>query len=299
MAEPEVAVTPSDPSADGGQVATIPVSTTPASMIGDDGNFVDTWRNTLPEDIRDETCLGTCKSVEGMARQYINAQKMIGKDKVALLNEHSTEADKEAWALANGRPVTAEDYGLKRPDEFPEELFSADYAKTWQERFFKYGVSKEAAEAMFRDWNQDTLQARQNADKEIEAKKQQAEDDLRAEKGTAYDQQLHYANVAIAEGVDGNEEFQKLVTDRFGNDTDFIRLMMKLGSKFAEHGVMTVPSMPTPSDIQVQIDEIMATPEYRGGPGISPSLHRTVVQKVARLFEEKAKNEAGQTRVPV
>jgi len=275
------------------QVAVAPVSTT-TSIVGQDGSFAEGWVSSLPEDIRDEKCLGTCKSVESMARQYINAQKMIGKDKVAKLSENPTAAELEAWHEAGGRPSTAADYNLTRPDEFPEELFNADLATAAQDLFHKIGLSKAQSDALFAFNNENTLKSWQTYQNDAEALRTSTEDALRVEWGSAFDQRKHFGNVAISEGVGGDEEFQARLTEKFGNDANFVKFASNLGAKFAEHGTVTASTIPTPGDIQEQIDELLATPEYRGGPGISRNIHNNALQKGARLFESLAKQQGRQ-----
>lgn len=268
------------------QVATVPVS-----IIGNDGNFVEGWKNSLPEDIRSETCLGTCSNVESMARQYINAQKMIGKDKILRPGENSTEEDWAAYHVAGGRPDTAGDYNFKAPEGFPEGLFNDGLAKKAQELFFKEGLSRKQADAVFAFHNQNVLDAAKGLEQVTEQHRVEAADALHSKWGNAYEQRLHYGKVAIKEGTNGDIDFEKRLTDTLGNNTDFIELVANLGAKFSEHGMTAAPQIATPGDLQTQIDEIMATPEYRGGPGIPKGLHDTAIKKVAMLFEEKAKSE--------
>jgi len=270
----------------------IGVETNPAiSPVGADGNFTENWRDSLPEDIRDETSLGTCKSLEGMARQYINAQKMIGKDKIGLLGDNPTEAEKNEFYKTLGRPDTPEDYNLKRPDDFPEELFSADRASKAQELFHKIGLtSKQAAELMDFDL-QNTLQSYQNIQNDIEANRQETENACYTKYGNAWPQRKQFANVTILEGANGDEELHARIVKQFGSNLDFIEMAANIGSKFAEHGMVTATNIPTPASIQEQIDELIATPEYIGGPNISPKVHKNRVLEVNRKFEEKAQAE--------
>jgi hypothetical protein len=106
---------------------------------------------------------------------------------------------------------------------------------------------------------------------------------LQREWGRAYEQNVHLGNVAIEEGVKGNDEFKERLTKKFGNDPDFIRFASNLGSKFAESKMIDT-SIPTPMDIQEKINEMMQTDAYmnRNNPN-----HKITVEKVQRLFQQK------------
>ena len=42
------------------------------------------WRDSLPEDIRDNSSLSKFTDVSTLAKSYINAEQMIGKDKFTI-----------------------------------------------------------------------------------------------------------------------------------------------------------------------------------------------------------------------
>ena len=257
--------------------------TVPPAVIGPDGKFTEKWREALPEDIRGEPSLATFKDVQNLAKSYVNAQRMVGKNKVAIPGETSSAGEWEEFWKAAGRPETAKDYGLKRPAEVPEEFYNAPLAEKAQELFHKIGLSKKQSDALFA-FNTEALVAGLKTQKaEREAAMQGLQDGLHKEWGAAYQEKVHLGNVAIEQGVAGNEEFKDRLVERFGNDPDFIRFAANLGAKFAEHGVKGSPT-PTPADIDEKISTLMNSDAYMkaGHPG-----HKAAVEQVHRLFERK------------
>lgn len=263
------------------------------TMVDAQGNFAENWREGLHEDRREENALKDFKNVDGLAKAFVDTKRMVGKETIGIPNENSSEGDWQAFFDAAGRPTTSADYNLKRPDDLPEELFSATLAEAAQELFYKIGLNQAQADALFAFNNQNTLTAVQNADNDASAALQDADDGLRRDWGNAYPDRLHLCKVALKEGVKGDDVLEERLTGKFGNDPDFIKLMATLGGLFAEHGSIAIPGIPTPGETDQQIAEMSSTKEYIGGPDIPLAVHERAVQKVRRLTESKYAKAAG------
>jgi len=263
-------------------------TTTPTPIIGEDGKFVTNWQETLPEDIRGEKSLRDFKDVTGLAKSWVSARRMLGKDKVAIPSESSTDGEWEEFYNAGGRPKTAADYNLKRPETLPEEYYDKELVSKAQELFHKIGLNKKQAEALFAFNNENAMAALKNHTTGQEMAMRELEDGLHKEWGKAYEQKVHLGNVAIEQGTAGNDELKERLTQKFGNDPDFIRFAATLGGKFAEHGVKG-SLIPTPADIDVKIHELMMQDAYtnKNHPG-----HKAAVEAVQKLFVSK--NAQGQ-----
>src|SRR3990167_9967125 len=79
----------------------------------------DKWRETIPEDIRNDASLKDIKDLTGLAKGYVSAQKLIGS-KINI----PKEGDEAAWNDLYGklgRPESPDKYQVKRP-ELPKEM---------------------------------------------------------------------------------------------------------------------------------------------------------------------------------
>jgi len=82
---------------------------------------VPSWKESLDESLRNEPCLQSVKDIGALAKNYVNAQKAIGKKGVILPSKLD---DKEGWdGVWNqlGRPEEPSKYSkpeLKVPDEY-------------------------------------------------------------------------------------------------------------------------------------------------------------------------------------
>ncbi len=251
------------------ETQTTETQTTATNYFGTDGVLNEGWRGTLEEELREDKSLMSFKSVGDLAKSFVNTKRMVGKNVIAVPSDISTEGEWQEYHKAGGRPETVEDYDLKAPEGFPEELvtqiFPEDRMTKWKERFFKGGVSQKAAKDFINEFAQDML-----ADYKLseQTKTTQAEEmvaGLSTDWGAAFEQNKHLGNMAIAEGTAGDDELKTRIVDKYGNDPDFIRFSANLGKKFAEGKPPGFASIPTPNDYQDQIEALMADPLYTKG----------------------------------
>ncbi len=242
---------------------------TPTAFFGVDGVLNEGWRGTLEEDLREDKSLLSFKSVGDLAKSFVNTKKMVGANVIPVPGDTSTEGEWQEFHKAGGRPETVADYNLKAPEGFPEEALEQVFPKArleaWQERFFKGGVSKKAADHFITEFANDMITDLQTMKQSQETEMAELKSGLSIEWGAAFEQKKHLGNMAIEEGTAGDAEFKTRLTSKFGNDPDFIRFSANLGSKFAEGKPPGFAAIPTPNDYQDQIDTLMADPLYTAG----------------------------------
>ena len=235
------------------------------NYFGTDGVLNEGWRGTLEEDLREDKSLLSFKSVGDLAKSFVNTKKMVGADVIAVLSDTSTQGEIEAFHIAGGRPVTVADYNLTAPEGFPEEIktqiFPEGRLEKWQERFFKGGVSKKAADAFIAEFTQDILADYKNVKLAEETAMAELTSGLSVKWGAAFEQNKHLGNMAIEEGTVGDDALkERLLAKPWINDPDFVEYSSNLGTKFAEGKPPGFGTIPTPNDYQDQIDEIRANP---------------------------------------
>ncbi len=247
----------------------VPPVVAPAVHFNNDGTFGDGWQGTLEETLREDKSLATFKNVNDLAKSFVNTKSMVGKNTMEIPTDASSEATWDAFYKIGGKPETVADYNLKAPDDFPAEVLEQVFPKAklevWQERFFKTGISKKAADQFIADFAQDILADLKTVKQAEEMALSELTTGLSVDWGAAYDQKIHLGNMAIEEGTTGDAEFKARVVAKIQHDPDLTRFTANLGSKFAEGKPPNFGSIPTPSDYQTQIDEIRANPLYLNG----------------------------------
>ena len=247
-----------------------PVATpTETNYFNSDGTFNEGWQSTLPEGYRDEASLKTVNDGKVLAKMFVDTKRMVGKNTIAIPDETSPKDEWSEYYRHGGRPDTVEDYGLAVPEGFPpefaEKVFPADRIAKWQQRFFDGGVSKKAAMQFIAEFANDMLADIKSANQAEESQLAELTSGLSTDWGAAYDQNIHLGNMAIEEGTMGDAEFKARVVAKIQKDPDLTRFTSNLGGKFAEGKSPNYTNIPTPSDLQTQINEIEANPLYLNG----------------------------------
>ena len=247
-----------------GQAGAPAQETTPAPLADAEGNLRDGWTETLDESIRGEKCLTSVKTVGGAIKSLVNAQRMVGRDKIVRPTEGSSEEEWEEFYRAGGKPETPMEYGWVKPEDLPDEHWDEAAMKEIMEHYHKLGISKKQAQAIF-DYNMGKLTAavKDKATQE-EIAMNKLKDGLFADWGQAYEQKKHLGNIALEKATEGNPELKERLVEKYGNDPDLIRAFSNVGSKFAEHKIVESTNIPTTSDLETQKIEAMRHPAYSG-----------------------------------
>jgi len=262
-----------------------PAETTPApDWVSVDGTLAEGWASHLDEGYKEEKMLSTVKDVKSLAKIAVDAKKMIGKNKVAVPTENSTEAEWNEFYTAGGMPATAEDYHLEYPQDMPTPEVP-ELRQAYMEHSHKIGKSQAQAQADYEFYNNLIKKAHEAQEQAEKDAMLDATEKLKLEWGNAFEQKQHFGNVAIEEGVKGDLELKDRIVDKYGNDPDFIKVMANLGDKFAEHRTIS-PNIPTPGDIQTQIDTLMSNPLYTHG---TKAERLRIANQIMRLRESQNK----------
>jgi len=94
-----------------------------SNFVNEDGSFAENWTELAPEEFRGENSLKAIPDFPTMVKNYVNAQKFIGTDKIAIPGKNAKPEDWDAVYNKLGRPEKPEHYGeLKPPDTMPKDF---------------------------------------------------------------------------------------------------------------------------------------------------------------------------------
>jgi len=111
-------------------------------------------RSWVPEDLREEKSLVPIKDVAGLAKGYVEAQKMIGGS-VRIPGEDATPEEWGKFHSKMGRPDDVAGYGITKPETLPAGVtWDEGMVKWFGDAAFKHGASKELATGLMNDWNE-------------------------------------------------------------------------------------------------------------------------------------------------
>ena len=222
------------------------------------------WRSQIPEEIRDHKSLAHFTDVGAMAKSLVNAQSMIGADKVAIPGKHATDEDwGEVWRKL-GRPDTPDGYELV--NEMPEGIEQNDDMLNWfRATAHEIGMTPTQAQKMLGRYNQ-FLGTQIGVDEgQIEQLRETTEIELKKEYGAAFADRVSNGNAVMQEfGAEGLTELQMADGRLLGDHPDIIKLMVNVGefinSKIGEDVLAGTKSSGglAPDDARAKLEEIRA-----------------------------------------
>jgi len=243
------------------------------------------WKASLSEAIRSDKSLENIKDIEGLAKSYVHAQKMVGADKIPVPNKYATDKDWDAVYEKLGRPKSADGYKFDLPQDKKVDEASL---KEFSTQAHKLGLLPGQAQGMVKFYNEMTAKSLQDADGKALAAREASEKALKQEFGQAYDQKVTQA-ATLAKSVGATDILNRNLEDgtKLGDHPDMIKVFAQLASKMGEDSIVQAsgPTYLTPSQIEKQIGELTQTGSAYWDKN-HPN-HQLAVQEVLALREKK------------
>ena len=263
----------------------------PASLVGADGVLVKDWHKQAPEgyeDLRDDQSLSTVKSLWGLSKSFVHVRKQVPVDKMPRPNENWGDDDWNEFYDAGGRPKTSADYGIKRHPDIPEEAFTDEMIKGFQDVLHRNGAKQKLVDELVAYNDELTLKKMKDMAQGDEDANNAVQDQLRKDWGLAYDQNVHRGNIAIEKDKDVEDDpaYKARLLDKVNKDPDLIRFASNMGYKFVEHKIVEDPSIPSPMDIQKQIADLMKSADFNSK---DPSVRKRATDRIMILREKLTK----------
>jgi len=235
---------------------------TPAEVAqGGSGND---FYNMIPEDLRDHPSLSPIKDVGNLAKSYINAQQLIGADKLAAPKNPSEEQLSEIYNYL-GKPETPDAYEVA----VDGNIITEEAANSYKDVAHKLNLTPQQASGILEYYKGLATSTQEQAVQEIEYQREQVENDLKKEWGQAYEQKISSAGQVIKEyGNPEMLEWQLADGTKLGNHPEFIKAFANIAdfrqSVTSEDTISntTSGSVMTPKEAQAEIDAIMRSPDY-------------------------------------
>jgi len=228
-----------------------------------------TWRDGLSPDLRDSPYISRLDSIEALAKEHVNAQKLIGKKGVIPPDEKGTPDDWNRFYNSLGRPESPDKYnlsGVKVPEGVP---WDADFQSDILSTLHAAGATQKQAEAVLKGMIEKQTSRWNEYSSEVGGKRDSGLQALKSEWGSAYASKLDLANRAYsaAFGDKGDAVRNLVLADGtlLGDSPEVIRAFAELGDKLKEHGLAEGGSSSrasvTPDEAKAQIASMLADPD--------------------------------------
>ena len=209
------------------QVAEVAVAETPSGEASED------WRGMISEDLRGDASLAHIGSIDAMAKSYINAQKMVGADKVAIPGSWATEEDWAGVYNKLGRPNESAGYELELADEN-----DAEFTGWYREAAHKAGLSQNQAAELAKAYETYATEAGKPGDMseaDYQAYEVQVKSTLREELGNDWEDRLGLANDLMSE-LDAPSLSEMTLNDgtKLGDNPEMIKFFVNVAEYVTE-----------------------------------------------------------------
>lgn len=248
-----------------------------AQGIGGEPQEAQDWRESLPEDIRSDPSLGPIKDLAGLARSYVNAQKLIGREKIPMPKDETDPMWEDVYRRL-GRPDTPDAYEFTRPEGLPDYDEAAE--KAFREQAHKLGLSAKQARGLF-DWYHSVAGEKFQG---MAKAREEWVSALKAEWGPSFSENVEAARRALRfhgdEGV-----MQVLESTGLGDHPAIVKMMAKIGKGLKEDGLRgTAGASMGADDAKRRINAILADRNHPYHDRYKPG-HNEAVAEMLRLHE--------------
>ena len=241
------------------------------------------WISALPKELQEDASLKKFTDIQGLAQSYINAQKLIGADKIPVPGKHSTEEDWKNVFQKLGLPETPDKYEVKFGEQATLDKKFVDEFKTLSH---KAGILPKQAQQLADWFTQSNASAEAEIIKTREAQVAKEINDLRTEWGKAFDDKIQYANNALTKFAD-KETMDYFAKTGLANDVRLVKLLSGMGEQLFKEGKIAdsggTSGRLSPMEARKEANKIIGDPTHpyhvKSHPG-----HKAAIEEVAALF---------------
>ena len=260
-------------------------SDTPVSPTTETQPAAKTWKEAISEEFRNDPNIEKFTEIDALAKSYINATQMIGKDKVAVPNKNSTEDQWNEVYDKLGRPESAEKYTLNaKSDVVP---IDEQAIKQFAENAHKLGLNNKQAQGVLEFYKNNMETNAHQSKVDIETSQVQAEQELRKEWGRDFESNVKRAGALAKANL--NTEILDLELKngmRVGDHPEMIKGFAKIAALLTEDKIISPEdeNASKTTDIESEISSIMDNKEGPYWNKQHPD-HDRMVQQVYTLRE--------------
>jgi hypothetical protein len=243
------------------------------------------WKESLSDELRADKSLENIKDIEGLAKSYVHAQKLVGADKIPVPNKFATEKDWDAVYEKLGRPATPGEY---KYDLAEDHNFDAEALNSFSDQAHKLGLLPGQANGVVKFYNEAMSKIQQEQETTAVAARENSTKELKQEWGQAYPQKISQAS-NLAKSVGASELFDTNLADgtKLGDHPVMIRAFAELASKMGEDSITqsSGPIYQTPAQIEKEIGNLTQVGSAYWDKN-HPN-HAAAVEEVLALREKK------------
>lgn len=256
------------------------------SVEVDAGSSGGDWRASLSDDIRHDPSLASIQDVNGLAKGYVHAQRMVGADKVVIPKE---DASADEWGEFYNRLGRPEQYEITRPELAEGLEYNGEMESSMLKLMHESGLSQAQAQKLYNGYMEYISKGHNDMTVGREAQIAEWDREVRQEFGHAYDERVDAAQRAAAE-FGGDEFLGWLDETGLGDHPMFIKMFSKIGMGIMEDSADTTGRgnsfTLTPDAARQEIARLQRDPNFMKQYSDSETDgHRAAIEKMQNLFQ--------------
>jgi hypothetical protein len=208
-------------------------ATSTTTLTGTPATNPTTWRDTLPQDLRDNPSLRTINDVPSLAKSYVHAQSLVGADKIVMPKDNAPTEEWDSFWNKVGRPSNPEGYGLGRPENFPEGAFDKDMHDHMLKVFHETGMTSKQAKNLYGKYMEYIGSRMQQGQVQQQQQTAATMERLKTEYGPDFNVRVAAAQKALQK-FGSPELVGYLEKSGLGNNPELIKLFSNVGLGMSE-----------------------------------------------------------------
>lgn len=198
------------------------------------------WLDGLDETYRQNPLINKWETLNDFAKTHLNAQKLIGADKVAIPGKSATDEEWHSLYQKLGAPEDPQQYDLEKTDVFDESSFEA-----FRNKAYEIGLSNKQAREIANLYQNQISTGREALSQRAEEARFNGEQELRQEFGQYFEQRLTQAQAA-ARTVMGDtaifDEIQLSDGRVLGDHPDIVKAFSRIAEMIGEDALVGEPT---------------------------------------------------------
>ena len=241
------------------------------------------FKDTIPEQFREEKSLENINSMEDLLKGYVHAQKLVGTNKIPVPNKHSTDEDWNEVFKRLGAPNSPEDYQYNLKDVEMDQNQVSEFNKTAHQ----LGLLPKQAEGLIKFYNEMNGNLAANQEEQAAQAQLNTETELKKEYGPQFAKRLDQAKkLAVSTlGQDFLEHTYLKDGSRLGDNLNVIKAFSNMADKLSEDEIIKGDGTGymTAKEIEKEIDDLT----QEGSPYWNKTHpnHQKNIQEVLKLRE--------------
>ena len=237
------------------------------------------WKSGLPEELRGS--VEKFKTVEDMAKSYLNMEKLVGKKTIGMPDENSSEEEWSKLYDRLGRPVAADKYEVKRAEGLPPELIDEEGMKSFLGAAYKAGLNQKQVSALVSEFDRQLLEGAKRSAAAEESRKGEAVSELRKLWGSDLQEKVERAQQTL-NILDPQETIDR---EKLRNNVQVIQLLSSFSDKVLGDTLPKGTDGGPISDIEDRLAVLMSSPAFANEMALD---HDKIMTEYKMLMQKRS-----------